>query len=352
MKLARLTLLPALACLALPGCARNTDAETKPRTTATPTQGPGSVVAEVDGASISFEEMEERAARRLYPLRQEEYEARRGAIDEIVYQRLLEKEAKRRGLNVAALEKAEIADKIAPVTPADVEAAYQQARSRLGGRTKEQVAPDIERALRQQREMQRRNEFHDRLLASAKVSVTLAAPRVSIELPASTPAVGPENAAITLVEFSDYQCPYCHRAQASVDEVLSRYAGKVRFVHQEYPLAQHPRAFAAALAARCANEQGRFWDFHRSLMTEPGDFDDADLGRRAAQFGMDAGKLQSCVASGRFDGDVNKAFESGAAVGVNSTPTFFVNGRRITGAVPFEAMQEIIDEELARPQSD
>ncbi len=351
MKLARLALVSAFA-LVPPACARDTDAEAKPGAAAKPSQGPGSVVAEVDGAPITFEEMEERAARRLYPLRQEEYEARRGAIEEIVYQRLLEKEARKRGLSIEALERAEIADKVAPVTPADVEAAYQQARARLGGRTKEQVAPDIERALRQRREMERRTELRDRLLASAKISVSLAAPRVSLELPASTPAVGPVDAPITLVEFSDYQCPYCHRAQAAVDEVLSRYPGKVRFVHQEYPLAQHPRAFAAAVAARCANEQGRFWDFHRSLMTEPGDFADADLGRRATQFGLDPAKLSACVVSGRFDSDVNKAFEAGMAVGVNSTPTFFVNGRRLTGALPFEAFQEIIDEELGRPKSD
>ncbi|HET7291939.1 MAG TPA: thioredoxin domain-containing protein [Vicinamibacteria bacterium] len=350
MNLARLALLPALAVV-LTACARSTDAEAKPPADK-PAAGPGSVVAEVDGAPISFEEMEERAARRLYALRQEEYEARRGAIDEIVYQRLLDKEAQRRGLSLAALEKAEIADKVAPVTPADVEAAYQQARARLGGRTKEQVAPDIERALKQRREAEKRTELRERLLAAAKVNVSLAPPRVSLELPASTPAVGPADAPITLIEFSDYQCPYCHRAQGTVDAVMSRYPGKVRFVHQEYPLAQHPRAFAAAVAARCANEQGRFWDYHRSLMTEPGDFADADLARRAAQFGMDAAKLQTCVASGRFDADVNKAFEAGAAVGVNSTPTFFVNGRRLTGAMPFEAFQAIIDEELARPQSD
>ncbi|HJS57428.1 MAG TPA: thioredoxin domain-containing protein [Vicinamibacteria bacterium] len=350
MKLARLALPSVLACLVLPACARNTVAETKPETTTKPVQGPGSVVASVDGAPITFEEMEERAAGRLYGLRQEEYDARRGAIEEIVYERLLQAEAKRRGVNVEALEKAEVTDKIAPVTPADIDAAYQGAKARLGGRTKEQVAPDIERALRQQREAQRRTELRDRLLGAAKVSVSLAAPRVNIELPASTPAVGPADAPVTLVEFSDYQCPYCHRAQASVDEVLKRYAGRVRFVHQEYPLAQHPRAFAAAVAARCANEQGRFWDFHRSLMTEPGDFADADLKRRADQFGMDSAKLQACVASGRFDGDVNKAFSSGAAIGVNSTPTFFVNGRRLTGAVPFETLQTVIDEELVRPQ--
>jgi len=348
----RVTLLPVAAWLVLAGCARKTDAETKPAIVPTPTQGPGSVVAQVDGVPISFEEMEERASRRLFALRQEEYDARRGAIEEIVYDRLLEKEARKRGISVEALQKAEIADKVTPVTPADIDAAFEQAKARLGGRTKEQVAPDIERALKQRRELERRSELHDRLVAAAKVNVTLAAPRVRIDVPASTPSVGPADAAITLVEFSDYQCPFCHRAQSSVDEVLKRYPGKVRFIHQEYPLAQHPRAFAAAVAARCANEQGRFWDFHRSLMTEPGDFTDADLKRRASQFGMDASKLEACVGSGRFESDVNKAFESGSAVGVNSTPTFFVNGRRLTGAMPFESFQALIDEELARPASD
>jgi protein-disulfide isomerase len=349
MRLTHLSLLSLLA-LAPSGCARSTDAQTPGKPPAS--QAPGGVVAEVDGAPITFEEMEKRAAKDLYQLRQEEYDTRRQAIEAIVFERLLQKEAKRRGLTVAELTRAEVNDKLKPVTPDEVAATYERAKPRLGGRSLEQVRPDIEAALRQQREAQRRSELRSELLAAAKVQVKLEAPRVPIEIPPNTPVVGPADAPITVIEYSDYQCPYCHKAQESVDQVMAKYAGKVRFVHQEYPLSFHPRAFAASLAARCADEQGKFWDFHRNLMLSPGSFEDDDLQKRATALGLDAGKLQACVASGKYDPVVKAALDAGTAVGVNSTPTFFINGRRVTGALPFETFRQVIDEELARSKAD
>jgi protein-disulfide isomerase len=346
MKLSpRLALLP-LAALVLWGCAR-TDAQSASKAVA----NQGSVVAELDGAPITFEEMEKRAAQALYTVRQEEYDARRQAIEEIAFERLLEKEAKRRGLSVADLQKAEIDEKIPKVTPAEIADTYERAKARLGGKSLEQVRGDIVEALTRQRTLQRRGAFRDELFAGAKFQLRLDAPRVAIEIPTKTPVVGPADAPITLVEYSDYQCPYCHRAQETVEQLMQRYAGKLRFVHQEFPLSFHPRAFAASLAARCADEQGRFWEYHRNLMLSPGSFEDADLQSRAKSLGLDPEKLQACIGSGRYDEVVKTAMSAGNAVGVNSTPTFFINGRRVTGAVPFETFQQIIDEELERGAS-
>ncbi len=346
--MSRLALLPLLP-LVVSGCARQTDAQTPAKS-----QGPGAVVAEADGVPVTFEEMDKRAAQALYALRQEEYEARRQAIDEILVDRLVEKESKRRGLSIAELKKAEIDDKVKPATPAEIAAAYDRAKAqgRVGGRSLEQVRPEIEAAFRQRRENERRNDFRETLFAASKVQIKLDAPRVPIEVPPNTPIVGPAAAPITLIQYSDYQCPYCHQAQASIDKVMETYAGKVRFVHQEYPLNFHPRAFAASLAARCADEQGRFWDFHRNLMLSPGSFEDADIQARATTLGMDAPRLATCMASGKYDEVVKQSQTAGLAVGVNSTPTFFINGRRVTGARPFETFKEVIDDELGRDKSD
>lgn len=349
MKLPQLSLLPLLA-LSLSGCARSTDALSPGKAATNPSAG--GVVAVVDGVPVSFEEMEKRAAKDLYQLRQEEYDTRRQAVEEIILERLLEKEAKRRSLTVAELLRAEVSDKLKPVTPPEVAATYERAKPQLGGRSLDQVRPDIEAALRQRREAQRRSELRNELFAAAKIQFKLEAPRVPVEIPANTPVVGPADAPITLISYSDYQCPYCHKAQASVDQVMQQYAGKVRFVHQEYPLSFHARAFAASLAARCADEQGKFWEFHRNLMLSPGSFEDDDLRKRATALGMDAGKLQACVASGKYDPIVKAALDAGTSVGVNSTPTFFINGRRVTGALPFEAFKQVIDEELGRPKGD
>ena len=159
--------------------------------------------------------------------------------------------------------------------------------------------------------------------------------------------LGPAEAPVTIVEYTDYQCPFCVRAQTTVDEILERYAGKVRLVYRDLPLDFHPRAFEASRAARCAGDQQRFWEYHRGLLIEPGDFGDADLERRAADLGLDTATFGECLASERHSADIRASLEEASRLGVRSTPTFFINGRRIAGAQPLEKFVAIIEEELA-----
>jgi protein-disulfide isomerase len=132
-----------------------------------------------------------------------------------------------------------------------------------------------------------------------------------------------------------------------MDQVLARYSGKVRLVHMEFPLDGHPEAVPAARAARCAGEQGRFWEYHRSLMTAPGSLDDADLRGRAASLQLDASSFGSCLSSDRYDAAIQASLEQGEGLGVTGTPAYFVNGRMLSGARPIEAFTEVIDGELA-----
>jgi protein-disulfide isomerase len=180
------------------------------------------------------------------------------------------------------------------------------------------------------------------------VKVALEPPRPTVSGPASAPTLGPEGAPVTIVQFVDYQCPYCHRAQSTIDEILSKYPGKVQLVHRDFPLDGHPQAMPAARASRCAGEQGKFWDYHRSLMSAKGPMDDADLKARAASLKLDPAAFSTCLASDRFDATIHAAFDEGTRVGVNSTPTYFVNGRMMTGALPFEEFREVVDSELER----
>jgi protein-disulfide isomerase len=173
------------------------------------------------------------------------------------------------------------------------------------------------------------------------------APRTALNFPADAPSLGPATAPVTIVEYLDYQCPFCHKVQGAVDEVLSQYPGKVRFVHREYLLGK-PRSRAAARAARCAGEQGKFWDYHRSLLEAPGDMGDEDLQRRAAGLGLNAGNFSACVASDRFDAAIDKSTASASSLGIDSTPTFFVNGRRLVGVQSGEQFREVIDAELKK----
>jgi protein-disulfide isomerase len=159
--------------------------------------------------------------------------------------------------------------------------------------------------------------------------------------------MGPADAPITIVEFTDYQCPYCQAAQQYVDRVMATYKGKVRLVYQEFPLDFHAQAKPAGRAARCAGEQGKFWEMHTGLLRTPGTFDDADLQSRAAGLGIDAKAFGACTASNKYDAVIQKAIDNGRSVGVSGTPTFFLNGRSFSGAQPFETFERLIEEELA-----
>lgn len=305
-------------------------------------------VAEMDGAPITLEDVDKKAGSRLQGLRHEEYEIRRQALDELIAERLIAKEAKARGISPEDLVKDEVDRQVSVPAAADVEAIYERNRARLGSRTLDEVRPEIESRLREGDRALRRLAFERQLREKAQLRVTLAAPRSEITLPTGAPVLGPAEAPVKIVEFSDYQCPYCRRAEPTVRQVLSRYGGKVQLVHRDFPLDGHVRAFPAARAARCAGEQGKFWDYHRSLLATYGDLSDGDLQARALALKLEPTAFATCLASDRHDAEIRESIQAGAKAGVTGTPTFFVNGQLLNGAQPFERFQEIIEGELAR----
>jgi protein-disulfide isomerase len=345
MKMWTLSLLAVAAGVSLVGCSRPSGTA---QAAGTPPGAPARVVAKVGNAPIAWDEMEKRAGDRLAALRQEEYEARLEAINALVYERLLADEAAKRKLTTEALLREEVEAKAEKVTPAEVEAVYEANKARVVGRPKAGVLVDIERQMKAQRLAEREDDFHQELLARGQVKVELEVPRFSLPFAASTPSLGPEAAPVTLVEFSDYQCPYCHQAQAVLEQVLKKYGDKVRFVHGEYPLPNHPRAFAASQASRCAGDQGKFWEYHQNLLSQPGDYQEPELLERGKSLGLDEAKLGACLASDRFDAAIIEGRRIGTAAGVNSTPTFFINGQKFRGARSLEAFSAVVDAELAR----
>ncbi|HSD27813.1 MAG TPA: thioredoxin domain-containing protein [Vicinamibacteria bacterium] len=306
------------------------------------------VVAEVEGAPILASDLEQKAARRLARVRQEEYELRRQALDELIAERLVAAEAAKRGLSTETLLAREVDDKVAVLSAADAQAIYEQNKARFSGMTPDQAVARIRQLMGDRAKAQRRAAWEKELRDAARVAVRLEAPRAVVAIPAGAPSTGPVDAPVTVVEFTDYQCPYCHRAQGVVDQLLQRYSGRIRFVHLDFPLDGHPGAVPAARAARCAGEQGKFWEYHRDLMTAPGTLDAADLERRAAALRLDRASFGACVASGRHDEAIQASFRQGDEIGVSGTPAYFVNGRMISGARPIESFTELIDEELAR----
>jgi protein-disulfide isomerase len=163
------------------------------------------------------------------------------------------------------------------------------------------------------------------------------------------PSVGPENAPVTIIEFSDFQCPYCARFQSqTLPQILSNYGDRVLFVYRDFPLTSlHQYALKAAEAADCANEQGAFWKYHDLLFQNQSALDDASLKGYAASLGLDTTVFNQCLDTDKYQSEVQKDEQDGITAGVQGTPSFFVNGMLLTGAQPYSVFQAQIEAALA-----
>lgn len=309
------------------------------------------VLAEVDGEPIAEQEVAEAAGAAYARLQEQLYGLKRQRLQELIDARLLESEAGRRGMDVPALLAFEVAAK-APVGDEEVKAYVEAHADEF--RPQEPPEKRAERArarLSRERQRARRVAFLAELRSRARIVEHLAPP-LPYRAPVSTdgaPARGPAGAPVTIVQFSDFHCPACRGVQGSLEQVRARYGDKVRLVYRDFPLDRpHPQARRAAEAARCAGEQGRFWPFHDVLYRSDADASDAALKRFATETSLDLSAFESCVASGRYAAAVRADEEAGRALGVNSTPSFFVNGRAFNGAQPFDSFAKIIDQELGR----
>jgi len=163
-----------------------------------------------------------------------------------------------------------------------------------------------------------------------------------------SPAKGPSDAWVTLVEISDFQCPYCSRVVPTLKELKEKYANDLRIVYKYNPLPFHNRAKPAAKAAECAREQGKFWEMHDALFAGQKDLEDQSLENYAKSVGADVGKWKACYASNKYDSRIDADQSLSGTFGARGTPAFFINGRFLSGAQPATAFQAVIDEELEK----
>jgi len=168
------------------------------------------------------------------------------------------------------------------------------------------------------------------------------------------PSVGPANAPVTIIEFSDYQCPFCKRVEPAIRQVLDTYKDKVRLVYRDFPLSFHQNAQKAAEASECADEQGKFWEYHDLLFERQAEWSSEGndkLKEYASSLGLDAKKFNECLDSGKYASEVQKDLNDGQSYGVAGTPAFFINGIEVSGAQPFSSFQQVIDTELSKASS-
>jgi protein-disulfide isomerase len=311
-------------------------------------------LAEVNGEAIEPEELERAVAGKLAQLQEQIYQLKRYELDALIAQRLLAMEANKRGISVLELENDEITLKAGQVTDSEIEAFYNDNKASLQGAGAE-LRQKIRVYLQAQKLAARRDLYLEALRSRAEIVVRLQPPapeRIDIKIDGA-PLRGAANAVVTIVEFSDFECPFCKQAHPILIQVLEKYRGKVKLVYRDFPLDMiHPQARQAAEAARCAHDQRKFWDYHDVLFTQAPRLAPDDLKRYAAQVSLDAKKFDACLSSGIHKAGVQRDIDEGTRLGVTGTPAFYVNGRPLQGYQPIQAFARVIDEELARIAAD
>lgn len=299
------------------------------------------VVATVDGNSITLEQVENAVPLPLYLLETQRHQLLLQAIQQRIDEELLRSKASQKGLTVQELidqasqleSIARMADFPAPVKPANT---VNQSPAFDG-----------------QREARIRQALLVSLRRKADIHIMLPALEPPI-MPVSSdddPRLGPDNAPVTIIEFSDFQCPFCQMSVGVLRELRQTYGDKIQLVYRDFPAPNHPDAFPAAEASQCAHEQGKFWEYHDLLFTRQAPNKSWNFLALAAELGLDAQAFSRCLNSGRFEEEIKKDLQDGLRLGVTNTPTFFINGRPLIGLQSVTAFQALIDKAL-RDQPD
>lgn len=312
-----------------------------------PNLAPATVLASVAGNNVTAATINERSKPAIYDLRLKAYEAERQAIDAKINDMLLVAEAKRRNTTPEELYRAEVASKVQTPTDADAAKFYETNKANIKGDLASTRA-NILAFLQQEKTQQLENALIARLRTGANVRVLLAEPEAPVQNISTEGAAsrGDVNAPVTVVEFTDFQCPACGATYPEIEEALKRYGNRVRFVVRNYPLPQHAQAFKSAEAAAAARAQGKFFEYAAVLFKNQAALDIASLKKYATDLGLDRARFDAALDNGTYMAVVRRDIADGDLYGINATPTLFINGVRLNG-LSAATIQAAIDRALA-----
>ena len=341
--------LVAVALAAVFSCTDKSSAKEKPRYVVKEGQGPAGAVASIDGKPVSEEELMGDEKLEFIDAMRKIYDLRMNRVGQVLLERIYGEEAKK--ANQSTMEYVET--KVLKGEPKVSDSEYNKfvAEKKI---PKEQLNPQLkERILGYMKAQKRQEEFQKMIVDLSKkhkVEIYFSKPDIKMNIDVGqSPSFGSKDAKVKIIEFSDFQCPFCVRAAATVNDLKKMYGNKIQVAFKHYPLPMHQQAKPASEASMCVNEQSadKFWKYHDKLFANVEKLDDESLKKYAKEVGADMGKFEKCVSEKKYAKLVESDMEYGNRLGVRSTPTFFVNGRLVQGAQPAEAFKEIIDEELA-----
>ena len=301
------------------------------------------VLAIVNGREIRQQEVDALLIPQVMPLEQQLYAIRKATLDNLILTSILEAEAQKRGVSLEELRKILTAGRV-EVKSVEIENAYAENLSAFAAMSSDEAKERLRLDLESQARMQNYRNAVRELRQAAAVELFLREPLLPMLAANGSPYLGAKEGAITIVEFADFQCLYCRHSQGVIKQVLATYGSEVKLIFKHLPLDIHADALSSARAAFCAGEQGLFWKYHDALFaTQTVSADVID--QLASTLSLDKPKFGECLKSDTSLNAVLQDKKEAARWGINSTPTFIVNGRIIRGAIDFEAFKTLIEQE-------
>jgi len=311
---------------------------------------PSTVVAEAGSHKITAGQLAQdapdalnRARSKILQARIDYYQAEHSALEKEIEKDLLDQEAEKEHVSVDELLKRHTSGKVKDPSEETVRIYYLATQSRD---SYAEMRPKIIASIRSLEENKARAEYMESLRANQNIRVTLVPPTEEVAV-GDLPAMGPQNAAVTVVEFADYQCPYCRQIEPAMEKLRAQYKDKVRYSYRDFPLPMHQFAQKAAEASRCAGVQGQFWPYHDRIFTADSNLDTPKLKSIAKDLKLDSAAFDKCLDSGQQADAVAKDSKDGKNLGITGTPTVFVNGHVISGAASYETLRELVDGQIA-----
>jgi protein-disulfide isomerase len=300
------------------------------------------VVAEVSGQNLTSGDLEQKEGGKLLQARYEYYLNQRKALDDLIDGRLLANEARKKHITVDQLLEQEVYKQVKDPTEDQLQVYYEGLDTQ---QPYDAIRVQVLEHIREQRRSKARASYVEALRKQADISVLLMPPVADVDL-GNSYIRGPRDAEIVLVEFADYECPYCEKVTPGLQQLRKEYGDKVAVAFKDFPLPMHHHAQKAAEAARCAGAQGKFWEYHDVLFYSKL-LDIADLKKHARVLQLDGDRFDSCLDNGDTAELVKKDLEEGKNLGLTGTPSFFINGHFFSGAVDYVALKQMVDQQLA-----
>lgn len=326
-----------------------TAAAVPPRPAAVTAAGPASAVgtaAEVNGRVITVKEVDDSLGVQLYKLEMQIYTLRTKALNNLITKTLLEDEARARGITVEALRKQLVPEKAA-ISPGEVDQAYTINPDQFPNLTEDEAKQKLSVDLESKRKFEIYQAALTDLKSKAKVNILLQPPSApEVALSDNGPKLGKKDATVTIVEFSDFQCPFCKQAANVIRQVVEANGDDVRLVFKHLPLPMHAQAFRAAQAAYCAGEQSKFWEYHDVLFERSDDLSEPALLKYAAELELKPKEFGACLNSEASRAEIIRDMQEARQSGVSGTPSFFINGRMYRGVRSMDDFQATIKQEL------